>query len=696
MPEGDPTIRPNGAPLPEEPSAFIRELVNDRSSREISPAEIDRMKTLGVFLRRNDSPDKFMLRLRIPGCELTAEQAREIAFVSYEFGHGIVDITRRAGLQIQGVDLAHVPLAIDRLSAKGLSCKQTGKSTIRNIYGHPFSGRSPEELYDTRSLCRDIETALLVSSDASPLPHKLNIALNGMPHHASSYWIQDIAFLATQSNGEPQFQVLVGGRQGEEPKLASHLPVLLRPEQVVPVTVALRRLFEQEGAHATKRKVRFDFVVKRLGIGGILEFLSRELEFDLIPGLIEPTVPVSYDDLIGWFPEQATGRWSMGLAVPVGRLTWQQLEGLAVASGRWGEGILRTTPEQGIILCGISTGFKDSCATEAARVGLSPYADSLVRNIFACTGKQFCNLGVTDTKGPALKLIDQLRQKTLALHGIRIHLSGCSSGCMQHLAADIGLKGVRIRRLFGSREGFDVFLGGGIAGKVHLGLPYRLGVDINQLPQLIEEVVREYYLRHKPGYTFSAYWREVLHHQQATQVGAKEYVPPLWICDCCQHRHWGDDPPVYCPKCAALRRYFARVDPDQLGENGSGGTAESLAIVELPSDWDETVPSVSSSCSKPPVKENEIPLAPLKKATVSLIQLLEQITQSASKSQESNKPRGRPRDPKIAKRDSLIRRIIKERPNLGHSEIARLVQEATGEEVTQHMVRNAIKRLKRR
>jgi ferredoxin-NADP reductase/nitrite reductase/ring-hydroxylating ferredoxin subunit len=146
------------------------------------------------------------------------------------------------------------------------------------------------------------------------------------------------------------------------------------------------------------------------------------------------------------------------------------------------------------------------------------------------------------------------------LHGIRIHMSGCPSSCAGHFTADIGLKGVRVRRLIGTREGFDVFLGGGIAGQVHLALPYKLGVDVDQLPNLVEEVVREYYLQHRSGQTFSAYWREKLRLREAQKVGEQDYTPPVWVCENCDHRHAGEDPPVFCPKCAGLRRYFARIE----------------------------------------------------------------------------------------------------------------------------------------
>src|SRR5262245_41477636 len=91
------------------------------------------------------------------------------------------------------------------------------------------------------------------------------------------------------------------------------------------------------------------------------------------------------------------------------------------------------------------------------------------------------------------------------------------------------------------------------------------------MPQLVEDVVQEYYLRHKPGMTFSAYWREKLRDSAAVKVGDGEYTPPTWLCEACQFRHQGEDPPVYCPRCAGLRRNFARLEDD---------AAQSAAAVE--------------------------------------------------------------------------------------------------------------------
>ena len=555
---------------------LLRWVAQGYRSDQIDADDNERLKWYG-FLHRKRDGGRYMMRVRVTGCELSAQAARELAFIAYEYGHGIVDITTRGNIQVQGLSLAQLPKARTRLQQVGLETLQTAHDNVRNIYGHPLSGLVAQELYDTRDLCRQLSELVLGSRIYSDLPRKFNIALCGMPEASLHYWTQDIAFLAMRDEqGKVGFHVLVGGKQGQEPQLGQPLPVVVEPQQVVAVTRALLDLFRAQGDRRDRRRARFAWVVRRLGVSGILEYLDAQLPFPLRPWVREPAPPTGYEDLVGWHAQKDDQRWVMGLCVPLGRLSWQQLEGLALLSKRWGDGTLRTTYDQGILVPGIASGFRHAAATEAAKYGLSPLGDPLARSTIACTGKQFCNIAVTETKGHMLRLMDQLRRRGVVLHGIRIHMSGCPSSCGLHHTADIGLKGVRVRRLLGTREGFDVYLGGGVAGRLQPGLLYRMGVDVDQLPQVIEEVVNQYYRHHKPGQTFSAYWREQLAHQEAKKVGEGEYQPPTWVCEGCGYRFQGEDPPVFCPGCAGLRRLFAR-EEDQTsspGAQASPGTGQ--------------------------------------------------------------------------------------------------------------------------
>jgi precorrin-3B synthase len=543
--------------------------------KQIDGPDLERMKWYGFFYRKRDQPGLYMNRIRVTAGELTAAQAKEVALLAYEYGHGIVDITTRANLQIQGIDIRRIPDMVRRLEAVGLTSRQTGHDNIRNVFGHPLSGLAPDELYDTRPLCHEVTGLFLNDRERSDLPRKLNICVSGAARHATYYWTQDLSFLATRiESGSVAFRVLIGGTQGQNPRLAWHLPVLVYPDQVVDVSRTVIELFRQRGSREKRNAARLRYLIESIGIGGVLAWLEDELPFRLETFLEPPHPATAYDELVGWFPQKQSHRWAIGLNVPLGRLSWQQLEGLAILSRRWGDGHLRTTAEQGIAVINIPAGFRASAATDAAALGLSVHADSLDRNTMACTGSQFCNIAVTETKGHMFQLMERLRRRNVKLENIRIHMSGCPSSCAQHFTADIGLKGVRVRRLLGTKEGFDVFLGGGVGGVVEMGIPYKLGVDVDQLPTLIEEVVGDYYLRHRPGQTFSSYWRERLTDRSADKVADNDYSLPVWMCDICQHRHEGIDPPVFCPSCAGLRRYFARLDDSGTGERS---TAQSVA-----------------------------------------------------------------------------------------------------------------------
>jgi ferredoxin-nitrite reductase len=120
--------------------------------KSIAAPDLERMKWHGFLYRKRDGAGRYMSRIRITAGELTAKQAREIAHIAYEYGHGIVDVTTRANLQIQGLGIEHIPKVVERLAKVGLSAKQTAHDNIRNVFAHPFSGLMPGELIDTRQL----------------------------------------------------------------------------------------------------------------------------------------------------------------------------------------------------------------------------------------------------------------------------------------------------------------------------------------------------------------------------------------------------------------------------------------------------------------------------------------------------------------------------------------------------------------
>jgi nitrite reductase (NADH) large subunit len=326
------------------------------------------------------------------------------------------------------------------------------------------------------------------------------------------------------------------------------------------VTAAILRTFRELGWRHNRHQVRLRYLIDRIGADGALLEIQKRLGHELAPFPKPVTKPSKEENFVGWFAQKQEGLWALGVCVPLGRLTAEEMEGLAVVAGQYGSGVLRTTYDQNLVIPGIRTAAKEEAAYAVARHGLTFEPDPATRNMVACTGKQFCNIAVTETKGYAYQLIEELRRRRVQLHGINIHMSGCPSSCAMTYTADIGLKGVKVRRGLRVLDAFDLYLGGGVGDTIRMGTLFRKGVPFGELPGAIEDLVREFYLRRSSGETFSRFWTNRLEGHKAE---ALEIERPRWRCTRCRHVHVAEDPPPFCPVCAAIR---SRFEPAPEGE----------------------------------------------------------------------------------------------------------------------------------
>jgi ferredoxin-nitrite reductase len=539
---------------------------------QISEADLERMKWYGIFYRKRVEDGRYMIRIRIPGCELGSEQARAIAAVA-RIGYSIVDVTTRGNCQVQGLHITELPRVIDLLNAAGLTSRQTGHDNVRNVMTHPWAGLDPAELIDVRPLCRRLTAVFLDDRLLSDLPRKFNVAVDGRPVPALHCFTQDTSFVAArQGDGSVAFHWLLGGTQGQNPHLAWKMPVWVTEAQAPEVLLQTLRVFREHGSRERRDKARLRYLIEQIGDAGFLARVENQLGYELERSSAAVPPIEEQEDFIGWFPQKQEGLWALGVSIPLGRLTHVQLEELAELAEQCGDGTLRTAYDQGIVVPNITTARQRAAVRALNRVGLEHETDSVARNIIACTGRQFCNIAVSETKGHAFGLIDTLRARGVKLAGIKINMSGCPSSCAQTYTSDIGLKGVRVRRTGGSCDAFDVYLGGGACGQIELGRLYRKGVDLQQLPEMIREVVWTFDRDHQSGQTFSQFWRiRLANGHEPSALSAEDYRPDVWECEVCSYQHTGVDPPIFCPKCASLRRNFVRL-----------GAADEPAIAKPP------------------------------------------------------------------------------------------------------------------
>ncbi len=532
---------------------------------DISEADLERMKWHGIFYRKRVEDGRYMIRVRIPGCDLTSAQARTLAEIA-RVGYSIIDVTTRGNVQIQGFEISDLPGVLASLEASGLTAKQTGHDNVRNVMTHPWAGIDPNELIDVRQLCKNLTDVFMGDRELSNLPRKFNVAVDGRPVPAPHCWTQDTSFVAARRPcGSVAFHWLLAGTQGQNPRLAWKPPLWVREDQACDVLRHSLHVFHEHGSREKRDKARLRYLIERIGLDEFLAKVQTRMGYALDE--CHATIPEVHEneDFVGWFRQKQAGLWALGVNIPLGRLTHEQLDGLANLADTYGDGTLRAAYDQGAVLPGIPAARKNAAARALNRLGLEHEADTVSRNIMACTGRQFCNIAVSETKGHAFTLMDRLRDRGTTLGGIKINMSGCPSSCAQTYTGDIGLKGVRVRRKGGTKDGFDIFVGGGAHGLVELGLPYRKGVDVDQLPEVIGHLIDEYQSEGNSDQTFSQYWRtRIAAGHSVDSVAESEFRPDAWICDSCSHEHFGEDPPIFCPKCSAIRKHFARIDQDEV------------------------------------------------------------------------------------------------------------------------------------
>jgi ferredoxin-nitrite reductase len=279
------------------------------SYERIVDDDLQRLKWYGVFWRKHDH-NRYMLRVRIPACQMTAAQARALAFAAYEAGYEIVDVTTRGNIQIQGLTIESIPKVIAALEQTGLTSKQTGLDNIRNVTSHPLAGLDPAELIDTREAARAVTALFIDDRELADLPRKFNIAFNGRANNAAPDWTQDIAWLAACGpDNAVGYRLLIGGMQGPIPHAGWHIPVFVRPEQVCEVTLSILHLFREQGSRSARRnQVRFRYLIEQLGIEGVLAEIERRIGYDLTRFPEPPPAPDQTESFVGWFPQRHPGR----------------------------------------------------------------------------------------------------------------------------------------------------------------------------------------------------------------------------------------------------------------------------------------------------------------------------------------------------------------------------------------------------
>jgi sulfite reductase (ferredoxin) len=435
----------------------------------------------------------FMMRVRIPGGQLTAEQLRAIAEVSKEYGRDLADITDRQNIQFHWLRIEDVPAVWERLEEVGLSSNQACGDVPRNILGCPVAGLDGAEVLDASAALRATEAVASSRADLVNLPRKFKTAISGCALQCTAHEVNDVSFVGVHGpDGRPGFDLWVGGGLSTNPMLAQRLGAFVPAEQVPEVWAGVASLFRDYGYRRLRSRARLKFLVADWGVERFREVLEREYLGGvgaLADGPAPPApLPGSRDHL--GVHRQRDGLYYIGVAPHTGRTSGTQLWQVADLAEAYGSGRVRTTIEQKLLIVDIPERAVPELTAELSAIDLQASPTVFRRGTMACTGIEFCKLAIVETKGRARELYTELGRRLPDFDTpITINVNGCPNSCARFQLADIGLKG----SIVDGEEGFQVHLGGSLGTEPGFGRKLRgLKVTANALTDYVERLLRNY------------------------------------------------------------------------------------------------------------------------------------------------------------------------------------------------------------
>jgi ferredoxin-nitrite reductase len=458
--------------------------------RTIADDDKERLKWAGVFMRK-PTPGHFMMRVRMPNGVLTSAQARLLGAITREGDGNIADVTTRQQIQLRWMTIDRVPEIVARLEAAGLTCLQTGMDNIRGVVGCPATGLTPRELVDTAPIAAEFQRIFLGNKAFTNLPRKFNVAITGCPDNCAGAETQDISLTPAVGDGDVVgFNLAVGGKQGSGgPVLATACDAFVSPDEAADVCAEIALIFRDHGPREARSKARLAFLIAEWGIARFRETLETRLGRTLAPAGRDARSDRVVDH-VGVYRQREPGLSYVGLKTPVGRVTGEHLIELARLAEVYGRGELRTTPHQNVLLPHVHDSQLGALLEEPLLRSFRYNPSEVQRGVAACTGTDFCNLALIDTKTRALALARKFEARLGATRPVTVRWSGCPASCGNHHTADIGLQGCKVRVDGKVVDGVHVFVGGRSGAQARAGMRVMEDVPCDELPQVLERLVR--------------------------------------------------------------------------------------------------------------------------------------------------------------------------------------------------------------
>ena len=526
----------------------------------------------GIYGQRQ--PGVQMVRSKISGGMMTAAQAEQLARVAEEFGGGRGHLTTRQNIQFHFVGLDRTADLMHVLADAGLTNREACYNTVRNVTTCIWAGIARDEVFDVRPYAQRVAYALLRKDLTGNLPRKFKIAFDGCAgSDCIAGAINDIGLRAVVRDGKRGFRMLVAGGLGPLPTEAQLLEEFVPEERLLNRCEAVIRIFNRYGNRENKNKARLKFVLRERGIEWLREQVEKEYQAILTGGGIawpervpegfggyqSQPQPLGQGALLPVAGQRATGdgeydRWmetnvaeqrqtgyaAVTVRVEQGNLQAAQLRELGRIATAAGDGTLRVTIDQNVLLPFIPLARLPEVHGALGAIGLGAARSRQIDDVVTCPGAYSCNLALTKAMnlgaalGAALRRYDDPRVRKLT-----IKVSGCPNSCGQHWVGDFGFFG-NARKIDGREVPYyQMLLGGGYdeQGVIRFGLAVQ-AIPARLAPAAVERVLDHFQANRTDGESFREY---VLRHKIETfRELTREFAKPAELFPEI-YQDWGDD-----------------------------------------------------------------------------------------------------------------------------------------------------------
>jgi ferredoxin-nitrite reductase len=478
------------------------------------PPDNFRWRFYGLFYVA-PAQNAYMCRLRIPNGILKHWQLAGVADLAERYGGGYAHVTTRANLQIREIEPKNAVAMIEAIQDLGLCSRGSGADNIRNVTGTPTAGIDPQELIDTRPFAREWHFHILNDRSLYGIPRKFNVAFDGAGVIPVVEDTNDIGFQAVEVKdgfgleAGVWFRLLLGGITGHR-DFARDTGIVVKPAEATLVADAIVRVFIEQGDRTNRLKARLKYVLDAWGFEKFLAAMEEKLGRKLTRAPAEALAPRPAFDRtahIGVHAQKQPGLNWIGVALPVGKMMAEQMRGLAAVARDFGDGDIRLTVWQNLLISGVPDARVADARAAIAALGLSIEASPLRAGLVACTGNKGCKFALSDTKGHAAAIADWCEPRVSLDQPVNIHLTGCHHSCAQHFISEIGLLAAKVE--LGESEaveGYHIHIGGAFGPDATLGREIYRDVKAQDAPATIERMLKAYVTnRASPAESFLAF-----------------------------------------------------------------------------------------------------------------------------------------------------------------------------------------------